>query len=409
VSRLSIVVLPFTNLSSEPEQEYFVDAITDDLTTDLSRIDGSFVISRTTAFTYRGKPVDVKQISRDLRVHYVLEGSIRRLGDEVQINVQLIDAESGGHLWADRFDADLTNLAKAQREITARLASTLRLQLLEAVDRRIEQDQPINVDARDLVMRGWALYNRPVTSANREQAQQAFERALVIAPEAVDARVGLVAVVGENLAMGVSADREQDIVRADRLLDEVLERDPNHPRARVELGRLRRLQGRLAESRIEFERALALDRNSPAALNQYGITLLLSGGPEAALPYFEKYLVINPRNPNLFFVYFWLGHAWLLLGKTAEAITYLRRSRSENPRALALAFYLTAALALDGNLNEAKREWSEWLKYRPEANSMMQVAAYFESLGHWAPSSEYVARRQKTIDAGLRLVGVPEN
>jgi TolB-like protein/Tfp pilus assembly protein PilF len=409
VSRLSIVVLPFTNLSSEPEQEYFVDAITDDLTTDLSRIDGSFVISRNTAFTYKGKPVDVQQLGRDLRVHYVLEGSIRRLGGEVQINVQLIDAESGGHLWADRFDAELANVAKAQREITARLASTLRLQLLEAVDRRIDQDQRVNVDARDLVMRGWALYNRPVTPANREQAQQAFERALVIAPDAVDARVGLVAVVGENLAMNFSPDRERDITRADRLLEEVLERDPNHPRARAELGRLRRLQGRLAESRIDFDRALALDRNSPFALNQCGITLLFSGRPEEALPYFEKYLVINPRTSNLFFVYYWLGHALLLLGNAAEAIVYLRRSRSENPRSLGLTFPLAAALALKGNLDEAKHEWSEWLKFRPAANSMMRVAAHFEPLGLWTPSPEYAALRQKTIDVGLRLLGVPEN
>ena len=123
--RLSIVVLPFANLSNDQEQEYFADGITDDLTTDLSRISGSFVIARNTAFTYKGKSVDVKQIGRELGVRYVLEGSVRRAGDQVRVNVQLIDAESGAHLWADRFDTDRADLAKAQDAITGRLARTL--------------------------------------------------------------------------------------------------------------------------------------------------------------------------------------------------------------------------------------------------------------------------------------------
>jgi len=128
--RLSIVVLPFINLSSDPDQEYFADGITDDLTTDLSRISGSFVIARTTAFSYKGKPADVKQMSRDLGVRYVLEGSVRRVGDGIQINVQLIDGESGAHLWADRFDADRRNLLESQKDITGRLAQTLGLELV---------------------------------------------------------------------------------------------------------------------------------------------------------------------------------------------------------------------------------------------------------------------------------------
>src|SRR6202158_4519358 len=145
--RLSIVVLPFANLSNDPEQEYFADGITDDLTTDLSRISESFVIARTTAFTYKGKPVDVKQIGHDLGVRYVLEGGVQRSGEQVQVNVQLIDTESGAHLWADRCDTDRTNLAKAQSEITGRLARTLNLELWEAVGRQIEQEKPVNPDA----------------------------------------------------------------------------------------------------------------------------------------------------------------------------------------------------------------------------------------------------------------------
>jgi TolB-like protein len=157
--RLSIVVLPFSNLSSDPDQEYFADGVTDDLTTDLSRISGSFVIARTTAFTYKGKPIDVKQIGRELGVRYVLEGSVRRTGDQVRVNAQLIDAESGAHLWADQFDTDRANLVEAQSEITGRLASTLNVELLRDASRRIEQEKKVDPDARDLVMRGWVWAN----------------------------------------------------------------------------------------------------------------------------------------------------------------------------------------------------------------------------------------------------------
>jgi len=185
-------VLPFANLSNDSEQEYFADGITDDLTTDLSRISGSFVIARNTAFTYKGKPVDAKRIGRELGVRYVLEGSVRRTGDQVRVNIQLIDAESGAHIWADRFDTDRANLTEAQDAITSRLARTLNVEFVAAVGRRIEQEKVVNPDALDLVMRGWALQNRPRTSANSREAQRSFERALELDPRSVDARIGLV-------------------------------------------------------------------------------------------------------------------------------------------------------------------------------------------------------------------------
>ncbi len=181
VPRLSIIVLPFENLSHDPDQDYFADAITEDLTTDLSRIAGSFVIARNTAFTYKGIAVDVKQLGRDLGVHYALEGSVRRLGDQVQVNVELIDAATGAQVWADRFDTDRRNLADAQNEITGRLARMLNLELVQAVGRQIENER--NPDAQDLIMRGWALYQRTQAATSREAAKQEFEQALKIDPE----------------------------------------------------------------------------------------------------------------------------------------------------------------------------------------------------------------------------------
>src|SRR5258708_7763293 len=156
--RLSILVLPFANLSDDPEQEFFADGISDDLTTDLSRISGSVVIAHSTAMTYKGKPVDVRQIGHDLDVRYVLEGSVRRMGDQVQVNAQLLDAGDGTHVWAERFQTDRRDLAEAQSNITGRLARTLHLELVEAAGSRIEREKAADPDAADLVMRGWASW-----------------------------------------------------------------------------------------------------------------------------------------------------------------------------------------------------------------------------------------------------------
>jgi adenylate cyclase len=404
--RLSMVVLPFANLSNDPEQEYFVDAITDDLTTDLSRIVNSFVIARTTAFTYKGKPIDVKQIGRDLGVRYVLEGSVRRLGEQVQINVQLVETETGAHVWADRFNTDRANLARAQNEITGRLAQTLRLQLLEAVGRSIDLDKATNLDARDLVMRGWALYYRPTSKVNLHEAQQAFDRALELDPESVEARVGLGAVLGEYLATLTSNSRERDMERGEQVLREALERDRNHPQGHAELGRILRIKGALAESKIELERAVSLDRNNAKAILQLGITLLYLAQPDMAIPYFQSYLQLSPRHQNIFFPYLWLGHAHMLLQQPDQAIDYLASARSANPNWPWSYLQLTAAFGLKGDVEEAKRAYGEWLKRKPDLNSIAKIRSLESSLPYMTP--EYRSLRDKSFYVGYRRAGIPE-
>jgi len=241
-SRLSIVVLPFTNLSNDPEQDYFVDGITDDLTTDLSQISDSFVIARNTAFTYKGKAADTKQVGRELGVRYVLEGSVRRVSDQVQVNVQLIDGETGAHVWADRFETDRRNLGEAQSQITGRLARTLQLELVQDAARRIEQERSVNPDARDLVMRGWAFLYRPFSVENRQEAQRAFERALEIDPRSVDARIGIALVLAVRLIDGASSSVREDEERAEKLLREALGRDANSSMTHAAMGLLRRAE-----------------------------------------------------------------------------------------------------------------------------------------------------------------------
>ena len=402
--RLSIIVLPFENLSRDPDQDYFADGITEDLTTDLSRISGSFVIARNTAFTYKGKSVDVKQLGRDLGVHYVLEGSVRRLGDQVQVNVQLIDTESGAHVWADRFETDRRNLAEAQSEITGRLARTLNLELVQAVGRRIEQERPVDPDAQDLVMRGWALYQRPLSTENRKEALQAFERAQAIDPNSIDAEIGIAAVLVVNIANGTTETPKEDEARAEKLLANALQRDPNRAQIHITIGLLRRLQNRLAESRIEWERAIALDPNNAVAYGQLGVTLIYLGDPAAAIPLEEKRLRLNPNDPNIALAYWSLGLAHLLLGHLDEAIDLLTKARAANPRIYYIHLDIAAAMALKGYLDDAHAALAEAIRLKPTINSMARQRAR----SAYTNNPAYRVLAEKTVDVGLRLAGMPE-
>jgi adenylate cyclase len=183
--RLSIVVLPFVNLSNDPEQQYFADGITEDLTTDLSRLADMLVISRNTAFTYRNKPVDTKQIGRELGVRYVLEGSVRRSGNQVRVNAQLIDAETDTHLWAERFDGDTSDLFALQNDITSRIAVALNVEVLAAEVARATENNP---DALDYALQGRAALAQPPGLDSYGEAINSFEHALALDPQSVQAK-----------------------------------------------------------------------------------------------------------------------------------------------------------------------------------------------------------------------------
>jgi adenylate cyclase len=402
--QLSIVVLPFTNLSNDPEHEYFADGITEDLTIDLSRIADSFVISRNTAFTYKGKPVDVRQVGRELAVRYVLEGSVRRTGDQVRVNVQLIDAESGAHIWADRFDTSRVDLDQAQDEIAGRLAHTLNRELVVAVAGRIEQQRKIDPDARDLVMRGWAWWHRPTTIAARQEARRVFERALTLDPESIDAKVGLAATITQILVEGWSSSFDQDQALAERLLYEVLERDAHHPMARAQMGLLRRVQNRLSEAQAEVEMAIGLDRNNELALKQLGQILLFQGEPLAAIPHLEKAIRLNPRGPNLWSIQWPLGQCHLLLGHVDEAVELFRKACVASPRAYYVHLNLSGGLGLRGDLNEARAALAEAIRLKPEVNSL----ARYRAVTPWITNPQHWALRDKTLNVGLRRAGFPD-
>jgi adenylate cyclase len=344
--RLSMVVLPFANLSNDPEQEYFADGITDDLTTDLSRLPGSLVIARNTAFTYKGKPTDVKQIGRDLGVRYVVEGSVRRTGDQVQVNVQLIDAESGAHLWAERFDTDRRDLANAQAEITFRLAYMLNVKLVAAEATRSEQRKTVDPNAREYVMRGWNWIYRPLSPATLKEARQAFERALEIDPQSTEARIGL----AKALTVAVTeagGSALLDLPLAEQLLAEALERDPNSSRAHDTMGQVRlRQKNRLRDGQAEFETALALDRNNLNAVRQLGWASLNLGEPEACIAQAEKSMRLSPRDPQVWQAYAQLGVCHLVLNHADLASDYLIKALAAAPQIWWAHLYLAGALGL---------------------------------------------------------------
>jgi adenylate cyclase len=400
--RLSIVVLPFANLSNDPDQQYFADGITDDLTTDLSRIADMFVISRNTAFTYQNKRVDAKQIGHELGVRYVLEGSVRRLDNQIQVNAQLIDAETDAHVWADRFDTDRTKLAETQDEITGRLARTLKGELVQAAGRSIERERTVDPNAHDLIMRGWGLILSG--DSNQAEIQRLFERALEIDPRSVYARIGVARLLIGKLAYPRSSAFQQDEAGAEQLLTEALKLGGSLADTHATMGLLRQRQNRLTESRVEWEAAIALDRNNSWAYSELGVTLLYLGQPEAAIPYIEKAMRLNPSYPNIARYYWGLGACQLLLGHVDEAIELLRKARAANPRLYFIHLWLAGALGLRGDLDEARTALAEVVRIKPELISLAQIRIHYP----WITNPRHLALREQTVDVGLRKAGMPE-
>jgi len=276
--RLSIVVLPFANIGDDPEQDYFVDGVTESLTTDLSRIASAFVIARNTAFAYKGKALDVKTIGRELNVRYVLEGSVQRAGSRIRVNIQLIDAESGAHLWAERFDKLVADLFDMQDEIVARIANTLSAQLYWAEARRAERKP--NPDSMDLCFQGWAWLNKAFTPDGPATARGLFERAAALDPVNAWAQIGLAAVDIQVTLNFLPDDQAARLAAAEGALTAALSLAPENALAHLLLGVVQMHTNRASEGVRTCERALQLDRNLAAAHAQIGNGKLHLGEPQ---------------------------------------------------------------------------------------------------------------------------------
>jgi TolB-like protein/Flp pilus assembly protein TadD len=397
--RLSLVVLPFANVGADHEQEYFADGITESLTVDLSRISGAFVIARNTAFAYKGKAIDLRQVGRDLNVRYGLEGSVQRGGNRLRVNVQLIDCHTGTHLWAERFDKELADLFEMQDDIVARLAGQLGAQLVEAEARRAEGSP--DPDSMDLYFRAMALINRGSTAEYLKPAEALLERALALDPNNVDA-LAAKGWVDMDLGAGfMTDDHAARLASAEATAIKALSLAPNHAWAHLVLGSFYNSVNRGADAIAEFEHALMLDRNLVYAHSLIGMGKTALGRAGEAENHYLEALRLSPRDVA---AHHWMssaGTSKLHLGKDEEAVAWFRRAIEANRNFAFTHLSLAAALAHLGRTDGARAAAKSGLSLEPGF-----TIGRFRA-GARSDNPVYLAGRDRIYE-GMRRAGIPE-
>jgi adenylate cyclase len=353
VPRLSIVVLPFTSWGDDREQQHFADGITEDLTTDLSRLADMTVISRNTAFRYRNRLTDTKLIGRELGVRYVLGGSVQRSGSRVRVSAQLIDAETDAILWADRLESDADDLFAIQNEITGRIGVALNAELIAAEVSR-STDQP---DVLDYILRARALYlgNAPTRSIYAQQIAL-YERALALDPGSRKVQGFLAWQLAARALDQMTDSANSDIARAETLANRALTAVPTTALAHFAKAQVLRAQQRFEQAIAEYETVLSLNRNWVEAIAALGHCKLMAGSIEEAIAAQERAIRLSPRDPKIWSYYFWTGQAHLLQSRVDEAIPWLEKACSANPEHPLPHAYLASAHALKGAGERAAAE-----------------------------------------------------
>jgi len=398
---LSIVVLPFANLGGDPDQEYFVDGVTESLTTDLSRIPGAFVIARNTAFTFKGKPVQAKQLGRELGVRYALEGSVQAGSNRMRVNAQLIDTETGAHVWAERFDKPRADLFDMQDKIISRLARAVGVELVAAEGRRAERKQPHEMDAIDFAMRGLACLNRPESMENLKEARIHFEAALKIDERNVQARIGLSYSQFGEVRRFASTNPAEQLGLGETAITKALAFAPDNAQAHYVQAELWHASGAPERALREFELAISLDRNLAAAYAGAGFEKVLMGQAEETEGYVSEAMRLSPRDPGLDRWIGRIGIADLFLGKFDQAAERLRRSVGINPHMSIVQYLLAAALAQLGHMPEASEAAAAGRRLDPN----FTVARFRE--GARSSNPVYLQQREHIYE-GMRKAGVPE-
>ena len=401
--RLSIVVLPFANLGGDPEQEYFADGVTDSLTTDLSRISGAFVIGRSTAFTYKGRAADVRQIGRELNVRYVLEGSVQRGANRMRVNVQLLEAETASHIWAERFDKPVADLFDLQDEIVSRLANALGQELARAEARRAERKA--NPDSMDHYFLGRAMvlksFLKSPTVANFDKARLHYDRAFELDPDNVNALVARAWIDLDFAGGWMSDDRRALLLSAEADIDKALKLRPDSAAAHLALGTLRIFSNRAVQGLTECEHALAINRNLATAHAHIGMAKLFLGRAEETEAHILEALRISPRDERAW--------AWMVIPGTGsfhmrrdeEALAWLNRSIELNANAMVAQFCRAAVLPYLNRLEEAREAARACL----ELNLGFTISRFRSQTNSDHPV--YLAGRERMYE-GLRKAGIPE-
>jgi adenylate cyclase len=399
--RLSLVVLPFENLSGDPKDDYLADGITDDLTSDLSNLPDAFVIARESAYTYKGKPADVRRIGEELGVRYVLEGSVRRIGTTLRVNVQLTSAETGAHLWSDRFDEQLSELAAGQEQIVTRMRSELGISLVEVEKARGLRERPTNPDAFDLILQARSLANQPPSLQRNDQVQALYESALKLDPSSVAAMLGIAYYLIDRRATTGTWGTLENAERAEALLAQARAIAPGSPALLSDTAYLLRVERRYQEAVVAAEESVRRYPNYAGGYSNLGQAKRDIGHPEEDIPLEEKAIRVSPRNPYLFSRYRVTGFDWLLLGRDGDAIAFLERSLAVSPEDDGQRPWtyrgLAAAYARTGRMAEAKHALAEADRLYP----------YYHTVRIFVPDPKYplVVEQTARLQDGLRLAG----
>jgi TolB-like protein/Tfp pilus assembly protein PilF len=407
-ARLSMVVLPFANLSGDQGQDYLADALTDELTTALARLArlrGGFVIARATAMTFKGKPVDAKAIGKDLGVRYVLEGSVQPSGNQVRVNAQLIDAESGAHLWAEQFDTPRADLLQTQDEIVRHLMHPLDLQLIEAEAARLKRTPAANPDAQDLALQCEAAAIKGSYVGNENY--RLCEQALAIDPNNVLALTFLGIKLQMQAGLGVSGDPKRDLKQADELESKALALDPDYGVAHHMKGNILQAEGRAEAAVAEHERALAIDPSLADAVANLGVDYLFLGQSEKSIEYFDKAIRMSEHDPALLYWYGLKAYAYFGLKQYDQAIDWGRRAIAINPNYVPyIHVILVAALAVTDHEAEAREALQRYLAL-PSSAPLRTIAAWKTHHAQEGTDPRFVEINERVYD-GLRKAGMPE-
>jgi TolB-like protein/class 3 adenylate cyclase/Tfp pilus assembly protein PilF len=370
----SIVVLPFQNMSGDQEQEYFADGLTENLTTDVSRFPGIFVIGRNTAFTFKGKTIDLKLVGRELGVRYALEGSVQRGGDRIRISVQLIDTQSGGHLWAERFDRERGDLFQVQDEISRRVAYSLTRQINKAELERGERERSSHPDSVDLILRARALGG--THPDNHAARLKLCEQAVQLDSRNADAWAGIATIKASVVVIGWSKTPAEDLRSAMAASEQALAINPQNPVAVSAKGRIFLAQRNFAAAHEAFEHAVELNPSHPDYRHLAGMAEIALGRAEDALESLKEAIRVSPRDLQIADYYMGMGMAYWELERYPEALQWLERSRAQNSRIEGTSFLLASTYLRTGQPEKAEAAVNDALQTKPDWTTKLVEASY---------------------------------
>jgi adenylate cyclase len=359
----SIAVLPFANMSGDAEQEYFSDGISEDLITDLSKVQALFVIARNSSFTYKGRSVKVQEIGRELGVRFVLEGSIRKAGNRVRITAQLVDAQTGGHLWADRFDRELTDIFATQDEVVHKIVEALAVKLSRIEEQDLKRGGTRNLEAYESWLRARQLLGKG-TRETIAEAKALHRHALALDPNFCSPHVGLAFAAVSDYVNGWVTDPQAALDEGERWARRAIELDERQPGGHVAMGNVRAWQRRHDEALVELARAVELDHNYAQGHALLGMALMYAGGRQReALEALAVAMRLDPLYPNI--LLHLVAQAHFSLGEDEIAARHLTERIARNPNTDASRMLLASAYGHLGRIEEAGEAWAGLIEVNP--------------------------------------------